>query len=235
MVAAGAMGSPAFADDAAPTGPSQAASQANNQRAISIPGDRRAMTRQRVRLRPAALLHPRVETAVATFPGFRALPDGRTQVFVELSRSVAVKEKRDGATLTYILRGARIVVRNNTNPLITTHFSTPVDRARLVRAGEDLDFVVDLRADAGPTYEIVATEEGAARLEVTFPAGDYPQGGARRFEPPASRDRGAPSAREPAGDRASSSKTDSEPVDDSTSSKEAPHDEGAAAPPAPHP
>jgi hypothetical protein len=192
VMAACASTAPAFADsDAAPKSAIQAVPQASNQqRGMSLPG--RALSKQRLRLRPASLSRPRMETAVATFPGFRALPDGRTQVFVELSRAVAVKERHDGTTLVYTLRGTRIVVRNNSNPLITTHFSTPVDRARLVRAGEDLELVIDLRSDAGPTYEVAATEDGAARLEVTFPAGEYPMGPARRFEAPIRRERAAP-------------------------------------------
>jgi len=144
--------------------------------------------RPRPRLRPAALLHPRVDASIATFPGFRLLPDGQTQLYVELSRPCAVNERRQGGTLIYVLRGARVVAKNNKNALITTHFSTPMDRARLRSAGEDLEVVIDLRADVSAVYEVVLSEGGTARLQVTFPAGSFPPAGLRRFEPGAARE-----------------------------------------------
>jgi hypothetical protein len=260
VMAAAAIRSPAFAEppSAAPSGTPPAVAQ-DNQRTMAMSTDRRGVMRPRVRLRPAALLRSHTEAPVATYPGFRILPDGRTQVFVDLSRSATVKERRDGSTLTYVLRGARILARNNTNPLITTHFSTPVDRARLVRAGDDIDFVVDLRTDAGASYEVVASEQGGARLEVTFAAGQYPPGKPRTFEPRAPRDRdrereatpligdlqdtapspvtgkrddaneSQPSAADPANPAKNA------PADSASAPKEPVPDENGASPPAPHP
>src|SRR5216683_3180036 len=73
---------------------------------------------------------PRPDAPVATFPGFRLLPDGRSRIFVELSKSVTVDEHRADGLLTFTLHGAQVIVRNNKNALITTHFATPVARAR---------------------------------------------------------------------------------------------------------
>jgi hypothetical protein len=259
VMAAAAIGSPALADPpgAVPPGSPQAVSQ-DNQRTMAMSNDRRGAMRPRVRLRPAALMRAQAAAPIATYPGFRILPDGRTQVFVDLSRSATVQERRVGPTLTYVLRGARIMARNNTNPLITTHFSTPVDRARLVRAGDDLDFVVDLRTDAGAIYEVVASEEGGARLEVTFPSGQYPPGKPRSFEPRAPREPRerdatptigdlqdtAPSpvtskrdnageSQAPAADPANAPKE--APADSANAPKEAAPDEGSASPPPPRP
>jgi hypothetical protein len=88
---------------------------------------------------------PRPDAAVATFPGFRLLPDGRSRIYVELSKSVTVEEHRTDLALTFTLHDAQVLVRNNKNPLITTHFATPVSRARLVPAGADVNLVLDLR------------------------------------------------------------------------------------------
>jgi hypothetical protein len=127
---------------------------------------------------------PRPNAAVATFPGFRLLPDGRSRIYVELSKSVTVEEHRTDAALTFTLHDAQVLVKNNKNALITTHFSTPVSRARLVPAGNDINLVLDLRKVASATHQLVAGDNGSARLEIDFPAGDYPLEPGR-FEPQA--------------------------------------------------
>lgn len=111
---------------------------------------------------------------MVTYPGFRLLPEGKSRVFVELTRAVAIDERRSRGTVTYTLRGANVPVRNNRNPLITTHFVTPVARARLVPTAADVDLVIELRGDVAPTHQVVSSEGGGARLEVDFPAGDFP-------------------------------------------------------------
>jgi hypothetical protein len=205
--------------------------------------DGRANMRPRPRLRPAALLHPRVEASIATFPGFRLLPDGKTQLYVELSRPCSVNERRQGGTLIYVLRGARVVAKNNKNALITTHFATPMDRARLRSAGDDLEVVIDLRADVSAAYEVVPSEGGTARLQVTFPAGSFPPVAPRRFEPGAARDGAIPitdgqeSANAASGSSGANDGASDEPASQrapTTPSKPSPRDEGNESP-APRP
>jgi len=127
---------------------------------------------------------PRPGASVATFPGFRMLPGGGSRIFVELTKSVNVDERRANGALVYTLRGAQVLSRNNKNALITTHFATPVARARLVPAGSDVDLVIDLRTGVEATHQVVAGENGTARLEIDFPPGDYPLAPGL-FEPPA--------------------------------------------------
>ena len=119
-------------------------------------------------------MRPRPGAPVATFPGFRLLPGGGSRIYVELTKNVTVDERRANGALVYTLRGAQVLSRNNKNALITTHFATPVARARLVPAGMDLDLVIDLRKAVEPTHQVVAADNGAVRLEIDFPAGDYP-------------------------------------------------------------
>jgi hypothetical protein len=130
----------------------------------------------------ARSVKPRPGAAVATFPGFRLLPDGRSRIYVELSKNVMVEEHRTDQELTFTLHDAQVLVKNNRNALITTHFATPVSRARLVPAGNDINLVLDLRKAANATHQVVAGENGSARLEIDFPAGDYPLEPGR-FEP----------------------------------------------------
>jgi hypothetical protein len=137
----------------------------------------------------------RAEAAVATFPGFRLLPDGRSRIYVELTRSVSVDERRAEGMLIFVIHDARVPVRNNRNALITTHFATPVGRARLLKAGSDVELLIDLRKSVSATQKVVAGENGGARLEVDFPAGDYPPVPGL-FEPPAGKG-GSREAEEP--------------------------------------
>jgi hypothetical protein len=137
-----------------------------------------------VHRRSAAVL-PRATGPVATFPGYHSLPDGRSQIYVEITQTVPVAESTAPGSITYRLKGARVTVRNNKNALITTHFTaTPVARARLVPDGNDLNLIIELRAKVTAIYRVVSSEAGTARLEVEFPAGQYPAE-PLRFMPPA--------------------------------------------------
>lgn len=109
----------------------------------------------------------------ATLPGFQELPDGGSRLFVQLTQSVPVQEQKAQGTITYVLKGAHVRLRNNTNALVTVHFNTPVSRARLVPRGNDLLFVVDLRANATPTYKIEDGKDKTATLTVDFAKGDF--------------------------------------------------------------
>lgn len=113
---------------------------------------------------------------VATLPGFEMLAEGGSRLFVELTQMVQVEERRARGTLTYVIHGAHVTVRNNENPLITVHFNTPVTRARLVPSGRDLLFIVDLRADVSPTWKMNPGKEGSTVLTVDFPKGSYVSG-----------------------------------------------------------
>lgn len=110
---------------------------------------------------------------VVNMPGFEQLPDGGSRLFVQLSESVPVEERKARGTLTYVLKGASPRVWNNTNPLVTVHFNTPVSRARLVPHGKDLWFVVELRAAVEPTWKMSEAPERGAVLTIDFPRGDY--------------------------------------------------------------
>jgi hypothetical protein len=127
--------------------------------------------------------HPRTRAARAgtpdaILPGFETLADGSTRLFVILTRPVQYETKPGRGTITYVLKGAYVDKRNNFNPLVTVHFNTPVTSARLVPHGNDLWFVVDLRANVTPTVTMDATKDGGAMLRIDMPKGDYLPGAA---------------------------------------------------------
>ncbi len=110
---------------------------------------------------------------VATLPGFEMLPEGGSRLFVELTQNVQVEERKARGTITYVLRGTHVTVHNNTNPLVTVHFNTPVAGAHLAQSGNDLLFVVSMRADATPSWKMNPGKEGSSVLTVDFPKGSY--------------------------------------------------------------
>ena len=125
---------------------------------------------------------------VVNHPGFEQTADGASRLFVNLSQNVPVEERRAQGSITYVLKGASPRVRNNTNALVTVHFNTPVSRARLVPHGQDLHFVIELRAAAAPTWKMNEAQDKSATLTIDFPKGDFlPANG----EPPAAQPRAA--------------------------------------------
>lgn len=119
-----------------------------------------------------AKLH-KAQGPLVNLPGFEQLGDGGSRLFVQLSQSVPVEERRAQGQLTFILKGAHARVWNNTNPLVTVHFNTPVAQARLVPHGNDLHFVVDLRAPATPTWKMNDGADKTAMLTVDFAKGSF--------------------------------------------------------------
>jgi hypothetical protein len=165
-----------------------AAAQTANPAKFAVPGSPDSASQGTKERRPASRRRsPRADAAVATFPGFRLLPDGRSRIYVELTKAVSVDEQRADGKIVYVIHDARVPVRNNRNSLITTHFATPVGRARLLAAGGDVELIIDLRQAASASQKIVAGDDGGVRLEVDFPAGDYPPAPGL-YDPPAAKE-----------------------------------------------
>jgi hypothetical protein len=130
-------------------------------------------------------------TPAALMPGFEVQPDGSTRFFVQLAQVVPFEAKKARGSITYVLKGVHVDRRNNTNPLVTSHFNTPVTSARLVPHGNDLWFVLELRADATPTATMDTPSQGPATLRIDFPKGSYVQASASPASPD---DQSAPAA-----------------------------------------
>ncbi|AUX41862.1 hypothetical protein SOCE26_032870 [Sorangium cellulosum] len=125
---------------------------------------RRARKPKQKDAQPAAAGRP-----LATFPGFRMLPTGGSRIFVQVhGGKVDVAESKAAGRLVYRLKGTG-AIQTNRFPLVTAFFATPVTRVQLVERGNDLDVVIDLRADTGAAYRVIETEQGSV-LQVDFPA-----------------------------------------------------------------
>jgi hypothetical protein len=106
----------------------------------------------------------------AAFPSFTTATGGASRLVVHLSGNVPVEEHKAEGSVTYILKGVHVNRWNDTNPLVTVHFNTPLSQARLVPRGSDLHLVLDLRAAVSPTFKVTATEGGGASLEIELPS-----------------------------------------------------------------
>ncbi|MBX3188726.1 MAG: hypothetical protein KF819_17040 [Labilithrix sp.] len=109
----------------------------------------------------------------ATFPGFEQLPDGGSRLFVQLTQQVPVEQRNAPGAVTFVLKGAHVRTFNDTNALVTVHFNTPVSRARLVPKGNDLLFIVDLRAASPATFKFQDNQDKTATLMIDFGKGDF--------------------------------------------------------------
>jgi hypothetical protein len=131
-------------------------------------------------------------TADITFTGFDEHPDGSSRLFVKLSHPVSVEPTFSGTHLEYALIGTRIPIKNNENPLITTHFGTQVVSARLVLedhananaksskgkkrgkikaaplVADAARLVIETREVVKPPYKMLRNADGSAVLVIDF-------------------------------------------------------------------
>ncbi len=136
---------------------------------------RDAVTKRPAKARVAKARSQADPVNVATLPGFEMLPDGGSRLFVQMTGNPQVEEKKAAGSVTYVIKGVRIIRRNNRNALETAHFNTPVLRARLVPSGHDLHFVVDLRHNVAPQWKLTANSSIGAKPETAGANGARPE------------------------------------------------------------
>jgi hypothetical protein len=126
-------------------------------------------------------------TAAITFTGFDEHADGSSRLYVKLSHPVSVEPTQSGTHLTYVLVGTRIPIRNNKNPLITSHFGSQVVSARLVledhakgrgkkrtrgktasAVADAARLLVETREAVTPQHKMVRNADGTAMLVIDF-------------------------------------------------------------------
>jgi hypothetical protein len=108
-------------------------------------------------------------------PGYRGLPGGGSQIYVQLSSNVAPQLIKSAGSLTFVFAGFHVPVHNNRHALETQYFNTPVSDARLVQSKDDVRLVIVLRVPVDPVQRVVEVERGKTwELQLDFPAGKYP-------------------------------------------------------------
>lgn len=110
-----------------------------------------------------------VSGPLATYPGFRVLPNGVSELVLRVSKKIDVRMQKTNGRVAFALPSVQVGVRNNTNPLITTHFDTPLARARLIEHKEGAELVLELREAVVPTFKVSEAPGGAISLLITLP------------------------------------------------------------------
>lgn len=102
-------------------------------------------------------------------PEFVLTRDGLSRVTVQLSRHVDVVVSSKRREYTFALRNVQVAVQNDKNPLVTTHFSTPIANVKLRSKGNDAELIISLREPASPHHDLRDAPDGTTILEVTVP------------------------------------------------------------------
>ncbi|MCC6666127.1 MAG: hypothetical protein IT375_20395 [Polyangiaceae bacterium] len=118
---------------------------------------------------------------IATFPGFRMLGDGSSQLWVHVSKKVAVT----AAATSFVLVGAQVAVRNNTNALVTEYFDTPLARAKLKPDAAGAQLVLEMRESAAAKHRVVDGPGGSMVLYIDLPKSQKSYSGRDDFDPDA--------------------------------------------------
>jgi hypothetical protein len=105
-----------------------------------------------------------------TFAGFRMLSGGKCQIWVHVTGEPSITSKHSDGAEVYTLHDAKLLVRNNQNPLITEFFQTAVLSANLKRSGRDVELRVKLRKGTGKSqHRIRKLKAGAVSVQIEFP------------------------------------------------------------------
>lgn len=97
----------------------------------------------------------------ATWVGFRQTGPKSSLVYVHLTSKVPVSSSKTGKKIVITLSNTKIEVKNNQNPLITSHFDSVVERARMFESGPDVQLEIILKQDASFSSKVVQEEPGA--------------------------------------------------------------------------
>lgn len=111
-----------------------------------------------------------------TWPGFLTLDDGGSRVFVQTTVAVTFEKTAHKTRIVLKLRDARVHLTNNRNPLVTTHFNTPLNRAYLKQRAKTTELVLELKVAASPEITQLTDQDGYHYMFIDFPPGDYPKG-----------------------------------------------------------
>ncbi len=116
------------------------------------------------------------ERRLVTWPGFQMRPGGGSRFFLQVNQTAQTELVRNEDRVELLVRGTRTHVRNTRLPLETRFFNTPVTRARVEVRGDDVVFVMTMRADVMPTVTSRAGANGYQYVFIDFPAGRYVEG-----------------------------------------------------------
>ena len=109
-----------------------------------------------------------------TWPGFMLLENGGTRLFLQATENLSYQIKDSGKQVVLIFKNAKVHLSNNRNPLVTTHFNTPLKRAYLKKKKKSIELVLELKVAVTPEISQLTDADGYRYLFVDFAPGNYP-------------------------------------------------------------
>ncbi len=103
-----------------------------------------------------------------TWPGFMLLPGGGSRVFLQTTDTLAYKVIKNENKIVVRIENAKIFLSNNKNPLVTTYFDTPLERAELRARGRNVEVILLLKTKAAPVITQTSDEDGYSYIFIDF-------------------------------------------------------------------
>ena len=123
--------------------------------------------------------------------------DGSSVLYVQILGAPSIQQVKAPGRFIITIPNSKVPVHNNRRILRTRYFNTPIADARLKQVKDNVQVIIDLRANVSPKVTVSPVVQGkVSLLQVVFPAGSYY---VRRDEPIPARGRRARGSRSSSG------------------------------------
>ena len=102
------------------------------------------------------------------------LENGGSRLFIQTTEPLQYTISDKGLKVTVSFDNAKVYLSNNRNPLVTSYFNTPLQRAYLKKRNKQLDLILELKVSTSPKISSESDSDGYRYLFVDFAPGDYP-------------------------------------------------------------
>ena len=106
---------------------------------------------------------------LVTYSGLRVYDDGSSTLRVDLTKTAPVELGEKGTRLVYLIKGAKIELSNNKNPLRAEYFSSNVVSSKLDDSKEGARLEIQLRNAVTPVSQMIR-HSGGVILRIDIPA-----------------------------------------------------------------
>jgi hypothetical protein len=109
-----------------------------------------------------------------TWPGFTMRPDGGSRIFLQTTNALSYERRDKNKKIVLRFYDTSIFLSNNRNPLVTSHFNSPVNRAYLKKSRKYIELVLEMRAAEAPAITQAQDADGYTYFFVDFASGSFP-------------------------------------------------------------
>ena len=109
-----------------------------------------------------------------TWPGFISSSNGSSRLFLQTTGKLKYTLKnKSSLNIVIDLEFAKVYLGNNRNPLVTSHFNTPLNKAYLKKRGKRLELILEMKVESKIEILQETNPDGYSYFFVDFPAGEY--------------------------------------------------------------